>query len=43
MLNELAIEAAKTGVEQITDEAVERWKPTCRAVLYRETPKYAFQ
>ena len=28
MLNELAIEAVKTGVEQITDEAVERWKPT---------------
>ncbi len=31
MLNELAIEAAKTGVEQITDEAVERWKPTIEA------------
>lgn len=27
MLNELAIEATKTGVERITDEAVERWKP----------------
>jgi hypothetical protein len=28
MLNELAIEAAMTGVERITDEAVERWKPS---------------
>lgn len=27
-LNELAIEAARTGVERITDEAVERWKPS---------------
>jgi hypothetical protein len=27
MLNELAIAAAKTGVERITDEAVESWKP----------------
>jgi len=28
MLNELAIEAAKTGIERITDEAVEGWKPS---------------
>ncbi len=28
MLNELAIEAVKTGVERITDNAVERWKPS---------------
>jgi hypothetical protein len=28
MLNELAIEAAKTGIERITDEAIERWKPS---------------
>lgn len=27
MLNELAIAAVKTGVERITDEAVENWKP----------------
>ena len=26
MLNELAIEAVKTGVERITDDAVERWR-----------------
>lgn len=28
MLNELAIEAVKTGVERITDDAVERWRPS---------------
>jgi hypothetical protein len=28
MFNELTVEAAKTGVERITDEAVESWKPT---------------
>ena len=28
MLNELAIEVMKTGVERITDDAVERWKPS---------------
>ena len=28
MLNELAIEAVKVGVERITDDAVERWKPS---------------
>ena len=27
MLNEVAIEAIETGVEQITDEALERYKP----------------
>lgn len=27
VLNELAIEAIETGVEEITDEAVERWRP----------------
>ena len=28
MLNELATEAVKTGVERITDDAVERWRPS---------------
>jgi hypothetical protein len=28
MLNELAIEAVKTEVERITDDAVERWRPS---------------
>jgi hypothetical protein len=28
MLNELAIEAVSTGAERITDEAVERWRPS---------------
>jgi hypothetical protein len=32
MLNELAVEAVRSGNEQITDEDVERWKP----VLERE-------
>lgn len=27
MLNGLAIEAIETGVERITDEAIERWRP----------------
>jgi hypothetical protein len=27
MLNELAVEAVRSGNEQITDEDVERWKP----------------
>ena len=27
MLNDVAIEAIETGVEQITDEALERYKP----------------
>jgi hypothetical protein len=27
MLNEVAIEAIETGAEQITDEALERYKP----------------
>jgi hypothetical protein len=27
MLNELAIEAVRTGIERITDEAVEAWRP----------------
>jgi Cdc6-like AAA superfamily ATPase len=33
MLNDLAIEAIETDVEQITDEAVERWRP----VVERQT------
>jgi hypothetical protein len=28
MLNELAIDAVKTGLERITDDAVEQWKPS---------------
>ena len=28
MLNELAVEAVKIGVERITDDAVERWRPS---------------
>ena len=27
MLNELAIEAVRSGAERITDEAVEAWRP----------------
>jgi hypothetical protein len=27
MLNDLAVDAIETGVEEITNEAVERWRP----------------
>jgi hypothetical protein len=33
MLNELAVEAVKSGKEQISDEDVESWKPALSALV----------